>query len=361
MNPKNFPFTLNLPFTPKLHFSAILPLLPVLALALPGLRAADSGPVPEHAPGGAVTGTVRISGDDAATTVVKLWQDGFKEHNPNAAIQARLLGTATGLAGLYTHTSNIALMGRSLTPVEHDAYTFAFNKAEPLGIEVMTGSLDRSGKSAALVVFVHPDNPLAKLTLAQLDGIIGTEHRRGSENIRTWGQLGLTGEWADKTIRAYVFDQKSGPGAFLDQVVTKDSSKWDWGRVREFKDVAWDPNGYAYEAAKQIVDALAGDRYGIAVSTLRYASPKVKALALAAQEGGPYVEATRATLIDRSYPLARAITVYINRPPGKPVDPNVGEFLRYVLSSEGQEAVDREGGFLPLSADSVREQLKKLD
>jgi len=325
------------------------------------LCADDAVPPPSPTPAAALPGTIRITGDDAASSVVKRWTEGFRQHNPDRAIKARLLGTGTGMAGIYTGTSDIALMGRGLTPVEHDAYTFASNKAEPLGIEVMTGSLDRAGNSAALVAFVHSDNPVAKLTLAQLDGIIGTEHRRGPGNLRTWGELGLTGEWADKPIRAYVPDQKTGTGAFLDQVVTRDSSKWDWEHVKEFKDIAWDPNGYAYGAGQQILDALARDRYGIAVSTLGHSNPKVKPLALSAGDGGPYVEATRDTLVDRTYPLTRAIAVFISRSPGKPADPDVAAFLRYVLSPGGQDAIVREGGFLPLSADSVREQLKKLE
>lgn len=308
-----------------------------------------------------MSGTLRITGDNYASAVVKSWQDGFQGRQPNVVVKATLLGTGTGLAGLYTRTADLALMGRALTPVEHDAYTFAFNKAEPLGIEVMTGSLDKPGKSAALVVFVGKNNPIARLTLAQLDGIIGSEHRRGSENIRTWGQLGLTGEWADKPITAYVYDQKTDPGMFLDSIVTRDSSKWNWEGVKEFKDIAWNAEGFASDAGKQILDALAQDPYGIAVSSLRYSTTQVKPLELAEKAGDLYFAATAETLTARDYPLTRAITFFINRPPGKPADPVVKEFLRYVLSRDGQEAVIRDSGFLPLSRELVRAQLKKID
>jgi len=324
----------------------------------PGVDRPDSIAAP--APDASAAGTLRITGDDAASTVVQSWLKGFQALHPRVAAQVNLLGTGTGLAGIYTHTSDLAVMGRSLTSVEHDAYSFAFNKTEPLGIEVMTGSLDQSEKSAALAVFVAKDNPLTRLTLAQLDAIIGVEHRRGGQPIHTWGQLGLTGDWADKPVRAYVYDQKSGPGAFLDNRVTMDSSKWAWDQVQEFDDIAWNADGYPVEAGKQIVDALARDPFGIAVSSLRYANSQVKPLALAADEAGPYFEPTAETLIARDYPLTRAITIYLSRPPGKQLDPTVEEFLRYVLSPEGQAQVTRSTGFLPLSPSSAGEQLKKL-
>jgi len=112
---------------------------------------------------------------------------------------------------------------------------------------------------------------------------------------------------------------------------------------------------------QQILDALAKDRYGIAVSNLRYMNAYVKPLALAATDGGPYCEASKDNLIQRKYPLTRIIPAFVNRAPGKPVDLKVKEFLRYILSYEGQQDIVREGGYLPLNAASIREQLKKLD
>jgi phosphate transport system substrate-binding protein len=120
------------------------------------------------------------------------------------------------------------------------------------------------------------------------------------------------------------------------------------------------PDGSIYEHGRQILDALATDRFGIAISNLRFANPQVKPLALASRDGEPYTEATKANLISRTYPLTRIIPALIDRKPGQPVDPKVREFLRYILSREGQQDIVRDTGYLPLNVQVLREQLKKL-
>src|SRR5262249_54463122 len=137
------------------------------------------------------------------------------------------------------------------------------------------------------------------------------------------------------------------------------SHKWNCD-LREFRHIN-NPDGSVYDHGQQILDALAKDRYGIAVSNLRYMNSQVKPLALAANEGEPYYEATKTNLIQRKYPFTRIIPAFINRAPDGPVDPKVKEFLRYLLSYEGQEIIVRAGGYLPLSAEAIREQLKKFE
>jgi phosphate transport system substrate-binding protein len=195
--------------------------------------------------------------------------------------------------------------------------------------------------------------------LTQVDAIFGNEHRRGPKNIRTWGELGLTGEWKDKPIHVYGFSTSRGFAVFFQSAVLNDSHKWNC-ELKEFADVR-QPDGKLLDGGQRILDALKNDPYGIAYSNLRYMNPQVKPLALAAVDGGTYYEATKENLIQRNYPLTRFITTFINRAPGKPVDPKVKEFLRYILSRDGQEAIVRDGKYLPLSEDSIREQLRKLD
>lgn len=178
--------------------------------------------------------------------------------------------------------------------------------------------------------------------------------RSRKENIRTWGQLGLTGTWADKPIHVY-----GPPGLFPGGVsyfqskVMGGADTWN-GNLREFND------------RRRMMAALGKDPYGIAYATLAYATSKVKSLALAETRAGPYVALTRANVANRSYPLARLAYIYFapDRPNGDPtdpqVDPKVEEFLRYILSRQGQRDVRREGDFLPLTKAVVREQLEKL-
>ena len=305
-----------------------------------------------------VSGTIRIWGDDRMETLMSYWQEGFRKFHPDVRFETKLMGTGTGMAGLYTGVADLALMGRDGTSSEIMAFEWVF-RYKPLGIGVATGSLGVPGKTFAVTVFVHKDNPLSKLTLAQIDAIFGSEHLRGARNIRTWGELGLTGDWKDKPIHPYGYDVETGTGWFFRQTVFRGSDKWNCD-VKEFAD-AKQSDGAVIDAGERIVEALTQDRYGIAYSNLGFMNPQVKPTAVASADGGPFYEATRNNLIRRKYPLTRAASIYVNRAPGKNLDPKVQEFLRYILSKEGQQEVIREGDFLPLNEEVVREQLSKID
>jgi phosphate transport system substrate-binding protein len=268
-----------------------------------------------------------------------------------------MYGTASAIGALYTGVGDVAILGEEIHPAAAAAFERIMHYP-PLGIEVATGSLDVRNFDYAQMFFVHRDNPIRQLTLAQLDAVFGCEHRRGLNNIRTWGALGLKGDWADRRIVPYSWSIDDSFSLYLQDALLGGSHKWSCD-LREFRHINM-PDGSVYDHGQQILDALANDRYGIAISNRRYATPRVRPLALARQEEGPFYEATRDTLIHRTYPLTRVIPAFINRAPGKPVDPNVKEFLRYVLSREGQQDIVREGGYLPLSDEAIREQLKKL-
>jgi len=313
---------------------------------------------PSSLPEQSLSGTIRIWGNDRMDALMKQWQAGFREHYPNVRFETRLIGTGTGMAGLYTNVADIALMGRDATPSEVMAFEWVF-KYKPLGVEVATGSLDVPGKAFALGVFVNQDNPISKLTVAQLDAIFGSEHLRGPGNLRTWGDLGLTGEWKNKAIDSYGYDAETNTSAFFKRVVLNGSDKWSCD-LKEFADLDR-PDRTKTDASEQILGALAHDRYGIAYANLRYLNKHVKSVSLSSTEDGPFEAATRLSLIQRKYPLTRAASIYINRESGKPIDLKLKAFLSYILSREGQQVVRREGDFLPLSEESVREQVRKLE
>jgi phosphate transport system substrate-binding protein len=321
-------------------------------------RAQDMNSLPRYESRDGVSGTIRIWGDDRMETLMSFWQEGFREFHPDVRFETKLMGTGTGMAGLYTGVADLALMGRDSTSSEIMAFEWVF-RYKPLGIEVATGSLRVPGKTFAVAVFVHKGNPLSKLTLAQLDAIFGSEHLRGPSNIRTWGELGLTGDWKDKPIHPYGYDVETGTGWFFRRAVFKGSDKWNCD-VREFADVKRS-DGTVVDAGERILEALAEDRYGIAYSNLGFMNPQMKPIAVGSADGGPFYEATKDNLIQRKYPLTRAASIYVNREPGKNLDPKVQEFLRYILSKEGQQQVVREGDFLPLTPEVVREQLRKMD
>jgi len=315
----------------------------------------DLESLPRYRPGAPVSGTIRIWGYPQMAALTKLWEEGFRAHHPAARFENRLAGTNIAMAGLYTGTADLAFMAREATPKERMAFEYTL-RYQPTRFELATGSVDVPQHSPALVVFVHKDNPLSRLTLAQLDAIFGYERRRGHTPIDTWDQLGLGGGWSGQRINLYGYDPETGTGSHFRRVVLRDSYKSNWDRLREFTD-APQADGTIVEAGRQILDALAKDRFGIGVSTLNHANPLVKPVALAAEDGGPWLEARRETVFTRRYPLTRAVSAWVNRVSGQPLAPGVQEFLRYILSYEGQHDVVRDGGFLPLCAEVAREQL----
>jgi len=318
-----------------------------------------------YEPRQAVEGTIRIWGhgaydksQDFIETLVLAWEAGFRKHQPQVAFENHLNGTAAAIGALYTGAGDLALMGREIWPPEIAAFQEVFGYP-PSGVNVITGSFNVRNRGYAIVIFVHKDNPLSGLTLAQLDSIYGIERRRGGPLIRTWGDLGLGGEWRDRRITLYGLPIARGFAEYFEQAVFLGGHKWKAG-LREFADKPGSKGG-ANDGGQMMLNALAKDRYGIGYAGLLYHNPGVKPLALAAKNGAPFVEPTRLSVLNHSYPLTRMITIFLNRAPRTPPEPKLQEFLRYVLSREGQQAVLREGhGYLPMLAPFTNEELQKL-
>jgi phosphate transport system substrate-binding protein len=310
-----------------------------------------------------VSGVIRLWGHGNAKVpwlrhLVEAWERDFMKFHPGISFDYQMHGTSSGIPALFTGVGDIAILGEEILP-EASA---AFEKVKgypPLGIEIMTGSVDVRNFDYAQQFFVHKDNPLTHLTLAQLDAVFGAEHRRGVRNIRTWGELGLQGDWAGKLIVPYGWAIEDSFGAYLQQYLLGGSHHWNCA-LKEFVHI-YHADGSVYDHGRQILDALALDRYGIAVSNIRYAGPNVRALALGLHAAGPFFEVTKETLVNHRYPLARTIPAVIDRPPGAPIDPKVREFLRYLLSRDGQTAVNEDGRYLPLASVLIKEQLRKID
>lgn len=360
-----------------------------LALALAGgLRSAaqawqpstyDLSALPAYEPREKARGVLRIAGTPLESLVGR-WAAEFRARQKYVRLQAFLVNTSQGMAGLTEGTADIGLMGHRAWRNSHVAFERTHGHA-PLEIRFASGSYDDPiGSTPGLVFFVHPDNPLAGLTLAQLDGILGaartggwrgaqwtTDAARGPEqNIRTWGQLGLTGEWADKPVNTYGH-APTGATRFFQLHVLKNSDKWNpnyQGFVETGSKMISDSDPQQHGGVQHMLrNLLANDRYGIAWTIMPQAKgiPGIKPLALAPRGGGAYVMPGRATFQNRSYPLTRNIYLYLNRKPGTPLEPRLKEFLRFVLSREGQELVLQEGGFLPLTAELAAAQRARLE
>jgi len=326
--------------------------------------------LPAYAPAAPQHGVVRIHDTELSQHLVHLWQDAFLQLHP--LVRYSEYTVPAWFSGLGADTADLAVAGRRAYRADLKALEGIWGYP-PLEIIVATGGFNlRKGNTPGAIIFVHKDNPLTGLTVDQLDGIFGaarsggwdgtkwtTKHARGPENnLRTWGQLGLTGEWADKPISLYGIDATlSGWSALIQSVAFKGGTKWN-PAIKEFV-----RGGGELPADEQLVGGVAADRYGIGFSFMRIVekNPAVKPLALAHEAAGPFIAPTNETFFDRTYPLVNSIYVYLKRPPGKPVPPRLKEFLSFVLSREGQQAVIEDGMYLPLNAATVRAQLRKLD
>ena len=350
-------------------------LIALMVLAVAGRAQAsgdvDLGDLPPYAAAVPnVHGVVRVHDTELTQHLVHLWQDRFLKLHP--LVRYSEYTVPTWFSGLCAGTADLAVTGHDAWRSDLKAFEGVFGYP-PLEIMFATGGFNRrKGNTPGLIVFVHRDNPLAGLTLDQLDGVLGAERTGGwdgtrwstaaargpEKNIRTWGQLGLTGAWTNRPIHIFGIDATlSGWSGLIQKVVFKGGDKWN-PAIQELV-----RGGAEIPADAQIVAGVAGDSGAIGFSFMRVVeqNPNVKPLALAADAGSPRVAPTEASFRDRSYPLVTAVYFYLNRPPGQPVPLRLKEFITFVLSREGQQAVADDGMFLPLTAAAAREQLRKLE
>ena len=339
--------------------------LALLAAAAPGNADAVDLP-PAYHPDQTVSGTIRIWGHgaydrkrDFIGALVDTWERGFQQYEPGVRFENHLVGTAAAIGSLYTGRGDLALMGREIWPPEIAAFAEVFGYP-PTGLEVVTGSLDVRNRDYALVVFVHEGNPITGLTLAQLRAVFAVPDMLSAHTARTWGDLGLGGAWRNRPIHLYGLPISRGFARFFEQRVFDGRELWR-PSLREFADLRGSTGG-AGDGGQRMLDAMARDPDSIGYAGMLYRNPEVRPVALAQRAGEPYVAPTRDSVMDHSYPLTRMVTMFLNRAPGKPVDPKLREFLRYVLSRQGQQAVLRDGrGYLPILAPSAARELVKLN
>jgi len=343
----------------KLGFGMAGIMLMLPAIRLHAQPASPIAAIPAYQPQPIAGGVIRSWGHVFLKKVMTSWELSFQKYHPGITFSDNLVSSAAATGALFTNTADLGILGREIRPMEVAGYNRVM-KQRPFPLEVMTGSYANADKSVALGIFVQKDNPLTHITFAQLDAIFGSEHRRGEKtNIRTWGQLGLTGLWANRTIDVYMGELDAAPAFYFSQQVMLGSMLWN-EHLQHFDDLNR-PDGTVYEAQQHIVDALAQDSAGIALSGAGSRNAGVKLIPVAAGDGGPYIDATPETVEARTYPLARSVWIYTNQGPGHPLDPRVREFLRFIFSREGQELVRREGEYLPLTPELAAAQLKKLE
>ena len=283
-----------------------------------------------------ISGTAKSIGSDTMNNLFALWSEGFRKFYPNVQTEIEGKGSATAPAALIAGTAQFGPMSRPMKQKEIDDFEKAFGYKPT---EIAT-SIDM------LAVYVHKDNPIKSLTLQQVDAIF-SKTRKGNyaKEISTWGDLGLTGEWADKPISMYGRNAASGTyGYFKEHALFKG----------DFKDSVKEQPG-----SSSVVQGIAADKFAIGYSGIGYKTADVKAIALSEKVGGKAVPAEPENAYSGDYPLSRFLWLYVNHKPGSEIDPLRREFIRYIFSMEGQKDVVKDG-YYPVKRVTAERALKSV-
>ena len=292
--------------------------------------------LPPYAKTSGVSGNLNSIGSDTMNNMMTLWAETFRKFYPNVRIQVEGKGSSTAPPALIAGTAQFGPMSRPMREAEIDQFEQKYGY-KPTGLRT---SYD------GLAVYVNKDNPIKELTLAQVEAVFSKSRKRGyKENITAWGQLGLTGDWSNRPISLYGRNSASGTYGFFKEHALKNG---------DYKDTVKEQPGSA-----SVVQGVTEDRFGIGYSGIGYKTSGVKSLALAEAPGQPFIEGNYENVKSGKYPLARFLYLYINKAPGKPLDPMVKEFVKLILSKEGQEVVVKDG-YDPIPADIAKQELTKI-
>jgi phosphate transport system substrate-binding protein len=346
-------------------------------LELPAPELTD---LPSYKPQAKLTGTLRIYGSELKNSVEYLAR-GFQQFHPDLRITWSNATSSEGaIAGLYTGISDVAPSGDDGKLTDQMPF---FNSMGymPTEISVATGGYERRGSLWAWVIVVNKDNPLKSISIDELQNIFGAERTGGwdidhnnilftaayakskESNLRTWDQVGLGGAYKGKEIQTYGY---SAPG--FQQAFERHWFHWShkWNpNLREYVETKMAVDGPDGEAVKseRPLEILSKDTFGMGIAGQLHVKdyPNLKVLPLSWHKGGKPIAFTPENVANRTYPLARDGYFYVNKAPGRELDPKVREFMRFVLSREGQEIIAKVGYYYPLDKAYLQEQLKKLD
>lgn len=312
----------------------------VAVVALSGNAMADAVKVdptlPSYQKVSGVAGTLNSVGSDTLNNMMTFWAEGFRKIYPNVNIQIEGKGSSTAPPALIEGTSQLGPMSRKMKKKEIEAFEAKYGfKPTTIGV-----SLD------ALAVFTNKDNPLKELSMTQVDAIFSKTQKRGGKDITTWGQAGLTGSWANQPISLYGRNSASGTYGFFKEHTLKKG---------DYKDTVKEQPGNA-----SVVLGVTEDKAGVGYSGMGYVTSGVKALPLSDKDGETAYEPNYENVLNGKYPLGRMLYINVVKEPNKPMDKLTKEFIKFVLSKEGQEIVVKDG-FLPLVTTVAQKQAELVD
>lgn len=330
-------------------------LLTLVGLTLAAARLpATPAELPHYQPGQHLTGDMRTVAESSADPLMLGWVEGFKKYHPDFTIIDKANSPLACVPGVVCGGNDLGFPAREIWAFEEDL----FKKIRGYGsfvIQVGLGAQKTTGLTPTLAVYVNASNPIERITLDQLDAIYSAERRRGlGQDIKTWGDLGVKGEWATHPIKAYSHRLPNGIDYFVQKVVTKGADFKKTTTELPMRRANFGPDDL-------MAQAVAADANGIGLGCFGNLIPGMKAIAVAETERGPYYTGTFAEVQGMKYPLYRPIYMVIDRAPGQPIDPRLKEFLRFVLSAEGQAIVTASNGWIALPAAVAAAERAKLD
>ena len=282
-----------------------------------------------------VSGSLKSVGSDTLNNLMTYWAEGFRATYPGVKISIEGKGSSTAPPALIEGAAQFGPMSREMKSKEITDFEKKFGY-KPSVVRVAVDSL---------AVFVNKDNPIKGLSLQQLDGIFSKTRKSGIKNIKTWGDVGLTGEWSDRPISIYGRNSASGTYAYFKEIALFHG---------DYRDTVKEQPG-----SSAVVQGVANDKYAIGYSGVGYKTPDVRIVPLSAKEGARGYEANAANAYDGNYPLARFLYIYLNKKPNEPLNPLMAQFLKYVFSKQGQMIVIKDG-FYPVSKALADEDLGKV-
>ncbi len=290
--------------------------------------------LPDYHKVSGVSGSLKSVGSDTLNNLMTLWAEGFRSQYPGVKIAIEGKGSSTAPPALIEGTAQFGPMSREMKQKEIEEFEKKFGY-KPAVARVAVDSL---------AIFVHKDNPVKSLSIQQLDGIFSKTRKAGGKEIKTWGDLGLMGDWASKPISLYGRNSASGTYGYFKEVALKGG---------DYKDTVKEQPG-----SSAVVQGVAKDKYGIGYSGVGYKTADVKIVPLS-DKGGKSFEATAENAYAGDYPLARFLYVYFNKKPNQDLDPLMAEFIKYIFSKNGQTVVIKDG-YYPVSKTLADEDLKSV-
>jgi len=316
----------------RLILSSLIALTTVAGLQAQAVKVDNK--LPQYRTTAGVTGNLNSVGSDSLNNLMSFWVESFSKKYPSVRIQVEGKGSGTAPPALIEATAQLGPMSRAMTSDEIDKFKARFGY-EPTRISVAIDTL---------AVFVHKDNPIKQLSLQQLDGIFSKTFRSGNSDIRNWDQVGLSGNFQGRPISMYGRNAASGTYGYFKEVALFKG---------DYKDTVKEQPG-----SSAVVQGVTGDGFGIGYSGIGYLTSGVKTVPLSKTATGQAYEANYENALNGNYPLARYLYIYINKPQSG-LTPIVREFIKFILSKEGQEIVVKDG-YLPLTAAMSETESKKL-